>query len=245
VLNQVDYDGHQSSVYAQGRALTAEVKATWMSAFSRYAAHRRPLSVLDLGSDTGRFTPAPAETFGGPVYGVEPSSGMRRKAVADAAHPAVRPGRLGGRDPAAGRERGSRAAVPRLAPRAGPGGRRGRDRQSIAIGWRSTVPQHFRRPAARSDLAELLPERGRGGGGDVLDTAADRGRVRGRGAAPGRARRGARRVRRERRGVRAAPADEGDPHVRASARRRDRAGLRTDGRGGRFGNTELPDRRGR
>jgi ubiquinone/menaquinone biosynthesis C-methylase UbiE len=36
-----------------------------------------------------RFTPALAETFGGPVYGVEPSSGMRRAALADAAHPAV------------------------------------------------------------------------------------------------------------------------------------------------------------
>jgi ubiquinone/menaquinone biosynthesis C-methylase UbiE len=89
VLNPVDYDGHQSSVYAKGRALPAEVTAAWMSAFSRHSPPGRPLSVLDLGSGTGRFTPALAETFGGPVYGVEPSSGMRQAALADAAHPAV------------------------------------------------------------------------------------------------------------------------------------------------------------
>lgn len=89
MLNPVDYDGHQSSVYAKGRALPAEVVAAWMSAFSRHAAPGRPLSVLDLGSGTGRFTPALAESFGGPVYGVEPSSGMRQAAVADAGHPAV------------------------------------------------------------------------------------------------------------------------------------------------------------
>lgn len=89
VLNPVDYDGRQSGVYAKGRALPAEVIATWMSAFSRHAAPRRPLSVLDLGSGTGRFTPALAETFGGPVYGVEPSSRMRQVAMESAAHPAV------------------------------------------------------------------------------------------------------------------------------------------------------------
>jgi ubiquinone/menaquinone biosynthesis C-methylase UbiE len=45
--------------------------------------------VLDLGSGTGRFTPALAETFGGPVYGVEPSGGMRQAALASGSHPAV------------------------------------------------------------------------------------------------------------------------------------------------------------
>jgi ubiquinone/menaquinone biosynthesis C-methylase UbiE len=89
MLNPVDYDGHQSSVYAKGRALPAAVTAAWMSAFSRHAATERPLCVLDLGSGTGRFTPAPAETFGGPVHGVEPSAGMRQAALAGAAHPAV------------------------------------------------------------------------------------------------------------------------------------------------------------
>ena len=49
----------------------------------------RPLTVVDLGSGIGRLTPALAETFGGPVYGVEPSRKMREIAQATAAAPAV------------------------------------------------------------------------------------------------------------------------------------------------------------
>jgi ubiquinone/menaquinone biosynthesis C-methylase UbiE len=89
VPERVDYDGHQSAVYAKGRALGPEVIASWMAAFSRQAPARRPLSVLDLGSGTGRFTPALADTFGGPVYGVEPSAGMRNAALELSAHPGV------------------------------------------------------------------------------------------------------------------------------------------------------------
>src|SRR5437660_5249814 len=89
MLEPVDYDKHQSKVYAQGRALAPGVLAGWMSAFARHASLGRPLPVLDLGSGTGRFTPGLAETFGGPVYGVEPSHGMRQAALASAPHPAV------------------------------------------------------------------------------------------------------------------------------------------------------------
>ena len=85
----VDYDGHQSTVYARGRALRPEVMAEWMAAFARHAPSARPLTVLDLGSGTGRFSPSLAESFGGAVYGVEPSAGMRRAAVEGSAHPAV------------------------------------------------------------------------------------------------------------------------------------------------------------
>lgn len=53
VLEPVDYDGHQSGVYARGRALPTEVTAAWMAAFARHCAGERPLSVLDLGSGTG------------------------------------------------------------------------------------------------------------------------------------------------------------------------------------------------
>jgi ubiquinone/menaquinone biosynthesis C-methylase UbiE len=90
MLKTVDYDERQHAVYAQGRALTAKSIATWMRAFAAHAPGRRPLTVLDLGSGTGRFTPALAETFGGAVYGVEPSANMRREAQAGAPHPAVR-----------------------------------------------------------------------------------------------------------------------------------------------------------
>jgi ubiquinone/menaquinone biosynthesis C-methylase UbiE len=87
--DRVDYDGRQSTVYAKGRALSPEVIASWMAAFARHAPARRPLTVLDLGSGTGRFTPALADTFGGPVYGVEPSAGMRSAALELSSHPGV------------------------------------------------------------------------------------------------------------------------------------------------------------
>ena len=89
MVNPVDYDGHQSTVYATGRALRPSVMAEWMAAFAGHAPPARPLTVLDLGSGTGRFTPSLADTFGGPVYGVEPSAGMRQVALESSTHPAV------------------------------------------------------------------------------------------------------------------------------------------------------------
>jgi len=82
----VDYDGRLHQVYAAGRALPADSLDTWMEVAAGFAPDERPLTVLDLGCGTGRFTPALAETFGGPVYGVEPSAGMRQQA---AKHPDV------------------------------------------------------------------------------------------------------------------------------------------------------------
>jgi ubiquinone/menaquinone biosynthesis C-methylase UbiE len=88
-LREVDYDERQHQVYAQARALPAETMTSWLQAFERRAPADRPLTVLDLGSGTGRFTPGLAETFGGPVHGVEPSERMRAVAEENAAHPAV------------------------------------------------------------------------------------------------------------------------------------------------------------
>jgi ubiquinone/menaquinone biosynthesis C-methylase UbiE len=89
-MAQIDYDGRQHTVYATGRALAPASVADWMTAFARQLPDRRPLSVLDLGSGTGRFAPALADAFGGPVVGVEPSAGMRGVAERDAAYPGVR-----------------------------------------------------------------------------------------------------------------------------------------------------------
>lgn len=80
---------HQSDVYAQGRELPPEAVAAWMHGFAEHVGGQRPLTVLDLGSGTGRFTPALAEKFGGPTYGVEPSERMRAIAEASARHPRV------------------------------------------------------------------------------------------------------------------------------------------------------------
>ncbi|MGA8112042.1 MAG: class I SAM-dependent methyltransferase, partial [Actinocatenispora sp.] len=85
----VDYDGRLHTVYTQGRRLEPDSLRRWIAEFARHVPERRPLRVLDLGSGTGRFTPALADAFGGPVYGVEPSEGMRAVATADATHPSV------------------------------------------------------------------------------------------------------------------------------------------------------------
>lgn len=69
--------------------MPAEALARWMARFAEHLPERRPLTIVDLGSGIGRLTPGLAETFGGPVYGVEPSARMREIALATAAHPAV------------------------------------------------------------------------------------------------------------------------------------------------------------
>ncbi len=85
----VDYDARLHAVYAEGRKLAPEGLQVWMSEFAEHAPAKRPLAVLDLGCGIGRFTPSLADTFGGPVYGVEPSERMRQQAIQDAAHPDV------------------------------------------------------------------------------------------------------------------------------------------------------------
>lgn len=88
-LPPVDYDQVQHQTYARGRALPAEAIQRYMTTFGDYLPARRPLVGVDLGSGTGRFTPALAEAFGGPIHGVEPADGMRRTAEAGARHPQV------------------------------------------------------------------------------------------------------------------------------------------------------------
>lgn len=88
-LEPIDYDDGQHRNYHQGRPLSGEAEALWMGAFAQAAPVRRPLSVIDLGSGTGRFSPPLARGFGGPVFGVEPSRKMREVAARENGHPAV------------------------------------------------------------------------------------------------------------------------------------------------------------
>lgn len=88
-LAPVDYNRVQHQGYAQGRALPADAIQHYMATFGAHLPARRPLVGVDLGSGTGRFTPALAEAFGGPVYGVEPADGMRQAAEAGSQHPRV------------------------------------------------------------------------------------------------------------------------------------------------------------
>ena len=88
-LRHIDYDDNQHRNYAKGRPLHEAARTLWMSALASHAPDRRPLTVLDLGSGTGRFTPPLAEAFGEAV-GVEPSERMRETAERENAHPRVR-----------------------------------------------------------------------------------------------------------------------------------------------------------
>jgi ubiquinone/menaquinone biosynthesis C-methylase UbiE len=88
-VRRIDYDTEQYQDYARGRALTDQQQQIWIRAFAAALPARRPLAGLDVGSGTGRFTPALAEAFG-PATGIEPSVRMREVAQAQSPHPDVR-----------------------------------------------------------------------------------------------------------------------------------------------------------
>ncbi|WP_330464723.1 class I SAM-dependent methyltransferase [Micromonospora zamorensis] len=88
-MRSIDYDTEQHQDYARGRALAQQQLREWIRAFEAVLPDRRPLTGLDVGSGTGRFTPALAEAFG-PVTGVEPSVRMREVAQTQPQHPDVR-----------------------------------------------------------------------------------------------------------------------------------------------------------
>ena len=66
-MRRIDYDQEQYRDYARGRALSKAGLGTWIAAFAAALPERRPLAGLDVGSGTGRFTPALAEAFGAPA----------------------------------------------------------------------------------------------------------------------------------------------------------------------------------
>ena len=61
---EVDFNDRIWESYEVGRALPEHSLAAWMDAVARHAGPERPLSVLDLGSGTGRFSPSLAKWFG-------------------------------------------------------------------------------------------------------------------------------------------------------------------------------------
>jgi ubiquinone/menaquinone biosynthesis C-methylase UbiE len=88
-MRRIDYDTEQYQDYARGRALNDRQMQVWLSAFSAALPPHRPLVGLDVGSGTGRYSPALARAFG-PVTAVEPSVRMREVAQAQFQHPDVR-----------------------------------------------------------------------------------------------------------------------------------------------------------
>jgi len=82
----IDYDGSMASHYPMGRALSAHSAATWRATIAPFLPRKSGLTILDLGSGTGRFSTFLADSFDARVIGVEPARGMRRLAARDA-HP--------------------------------------------------------------------------------------------------------------------------------------------------------------
>ncbi len=89
MLKRVDFDQRLAPIYHDARLLDPETARTWMDEVRRAAPQPRPLSVLDLGSGTGRFSPLLADECKGIVAAVEPASGMREQARLRSGHPSV------------------------------------------------------------------------------------------------------------------------------------------------------------
>lgn len=89
-MSKIDYDDRLHARYHEGRAHDQSVMRLWRETVRRVVGDRNGLSILDLGSGTGRFSSLLADEFESPVVGVEPSDKMRAVAEAECRHPHVR-----------------------------------------------------------------------------------------------------------------------------------------------------------
>lgn len=89
-MTKIDYNRRQHSRYHEGRALEESALDLWRMALRRFVGDRGGMTILDLGSGTGRFSPLLADAFDSQVVGVEPSDKMRAVAEAECQHPRVR-----------------------------------------------------------------------------------------------------------------------------------------------------------
>jgi ubiquinone/menaquinone biosynthesis C-methylase UbiE len=78
-MARIDYE-RASRTYDQGRALPGASRAAWQPVLTE-ALHRPPRRWLDVGSGTGVWAAQLGEWFSCAVVGVEPSDGMRTRAV--------------------------------------------------------------------------------------------------------------------------------------------------------------------
>lgn len=89
-MNRIDYDERLHARYHEGRAHDEAVMRLWRETIRRVGGDRNGLTILDLGSGTGRFSSLLADEFDSHVVGVEPSDKMRAVAEAECRHPKVR-----------------------------------------------------------------------------------------------------------------------------------------------------------
>ena len=89
-MNRVNYDQRLYRHFHEGRAHDESVMLLWRDTIRRAIGEVRGMTILDLGSGTGRFSGMLAEEFDARVVGVEPSEKMRKVAEANCTHPGVR-----------------------------------------------------------------------------------------------------------------------------------------------------------
>ncbi len=87
-MARIDYD-RVAATYARGRGLTEDGLAAWRDAVRPYLDHLG-LPVVDIGSGTGQFASLFPRWSDVQVIGVEPSEGMRQKAIAATSDQRVR-----------------------------------------------------------------------------------------------------------------------------------------------------------
>jgi ubiquinone/menaquinone biosynthesis C-methylase UbiE len=66
-----------------------EGQRAWCERVRRYLPDPPPVAIVDVGSGTGIWSKALADSFGSRVHAVEPSDGMRARAAVAHPHPAV------------------------------------------------------------------------------------------------------------------------------------------------------------
>jgi ubiquinone/menaquinone biosynthesis C-methylase UbiE len=66
-----------------------EAQRVWCERVRRYLADPPPVAIVDVGSGTGIWSKALADSFGSRIHAVEPSDGMRAHAATAHSHPRV------------------------------------------------------------------------------------------------------------------------------------------------------------
>nr|WP_279637764.1 MULTISPECIES: class I SAM-dependent methyltransferase [Mycobacterium] len=81
MLRPVDYNTRLHRGYDQGRRLSEQAARSWSAAVTRQLPPQRPVTIVELGAGTARFTQLLADIASGVVYAVEPSQRMREVAM--------------------------------------------------------------------------------------------------------------------------------------------------------------------